>query len=123
MTTVSVPLGAAPRPLELRGRLHAFARTMLGRLVLVGVFTMLLAATRPGEWKLAGAAGVVLTLMSLFPAQRKLFLALAAIGWIFLMPPLLDKTIVPGELKTLAEKHSADGLLKFWPVVLAGVLI
>ncbi|MEO6435648.1 MAG: hypothetical protein ABIP55_07785, partial [Tepidisphaeraceae bacterium] len=100
--------------LESMPRAVAFARTALGRLVLLGAFTAALAGLRVEWW---WQIGIVLALTSLLPARRKQVLVLAAAAWVFLRPPV-DLAL----LQELAPQRGAGPWVKnAWP--LAVVLV
>jgi hypothetical protein len=101
--------------LDKMPRLVAASRTVAGRLALVVVFTALLAATRNRVW---WQTGVVLALTSLFPARRKVLLALAALCWIYFSPPLSLS-----RLKELAPRHGSEQWVWASPLAVAGVLL
>src|SRR5688572_24545767 len=96
-------------------RALAVARTVWGRLALVGVFTAMLGVANATAW---WQTGVVLALTSLFPERRRLVLMIAALCWIQLAPPLRL-----GVLETLAGQHGAERWLPFWAVPVALVWI
>ncbi|MGC4119241.1 MAG: hypothetical protein QM765_32685 [Myxococcales bacterium] len=100
--------------LEKNATLLKWARTLPGRLVLVACFTGLFALTGTKTWPLTG---VVLALISVAPKLRRLWLLGAALGWIFLSPPLSLSV-----LRELAAKQGAPGLVSAWPAVVACIL-
>jgi hypothetical protein len=101
--------------LETYPGLVAFAQTTAGRLALVALFTFLSIPLNPGSWL---QIGIVLMLISLLPERRRVLLALAAICWVFLHPPLdLDL------LLELARRRSAEAFTPAWPAVAAGILL
>jgi hypothetical protein len=107
----------APAPtieaeLTLKQRALKLLQTRAGRLVAVGVFTAMMFALKMPLWL---HAGVVLALTSAFPAYRRQVIALAAIVWIFLEPPI-NETL----MATLAPQHGASAWLAYWPM---GVVI
>ena len=91
-----------------RAKALALVRTRLGRLVLVAIFTGLIAGLQMSGW---WAIGIVLALTSAFPEHRKLFLMPAAAAFAFLVPAV-DYAV----LSELAPQRAASAFVKFWPV-------
>jgi hypothetical protein len=116
MTVISAQspsITAAPAAL-VPWRERAFTRlqTRVGRLAMVAAFTVMMFGLRmPLWWQTA----IVLTLITLLPARRTMLVALAALAWIFLEPPV-DFAL----LAQLAPAHAAENWLKFWPAGVAG---
>src|SRR5579864_6936124 len=102
----------APADAALRARLAAFLCLPAGRLVLVGVFTVMLAwRDLPFWW----ATGSLLALMSLAPQRRKALLAAAAVCWVALKPPVNIEL-----LTKMAPERGAAHWLWAWPFAVAG---
>lgn len=101
-------------PLEKNPALLKLARTVPGRLALVACFTGLFALTGTKTWP---QTGLVLALISVAPKLRRLWLLGAALGWIYLSPPLSLSL-----LRELAAGQGVPGLVSAWPLVVACVL-
>ncbi len=108
------PTEATARPDAVVAPAAAFLRSARGRLTLVGAFTALLAVTQTYGWP---GTGVVLTLTSLLPQYRRPILALAALGVVYLVPPVaIDR------LQEWSVLHGAERWVPAWPLVVAAVL-
>src|SRR5438874_12566189 len=99
MTTLVTPLtpGAATATATVREakrslneRLCERVQSVPGRLALVLIFTLLLKVVRVQMW---WESGIVLALISAFPRQRRPLITIAAICWIFMVPPLLQNPL------------------------------
>jgi hypothetical protein len=88
-----------------------FARTKPGRLVIVAVFSGLLALSGLEFWK---QTGIVLALISLFPAQRRFLMTVAALWWVHLRIPFDDV-----QLRESLKAHGAGHWFACWPAVVA----
>src|SRR5687767_14872243 len=93
-------------------RLCAIAQTLGGRVAMVVAFALMLKATRIAAW---WETGVVLLLLSAFPAKRKGIVTLAAVAWVFVSPPLLINQLYPNQALKLAQRHGAEYWARFWP--------
>jgi hypothetical protein len=102
------PTRIIPR-LDEMPRVVDCARTRAGRLVIVAAFTGLLELSGFEFWR---QTGIILALISLFPAQRYLFLTVAALWWVHIRVPI-DADLLPGLLRA----HGAGQWLMFWPTV------
>ncbi len=103
--TAIAPL-APPMPLMIRAA--AFARTIIGRMVIVIGATAVLAGLQLPFW---WAVGIFLMLTSLLPQRRKGILVLAALCWVFFSPPV-DLALL-GEL---APSRGAEHYIRAWPI-------
>src|SRR5438552_19189471 len=115
MTTLVTPLtpGAASVSEAKRGlaeRLCERVQTVPGRLALVLIFTLLLKVVRVQMW---WESGIVLALLSAFPRQRRPLLTIAAICWIFVVPPLLQSPLYEDQLVKLAVRDAALPWVRF----------
>ena len=102
---------SAARPTGVR----TLVRTRFGRLVLVAIFTALIAGLKMSCW---WAIGLVLAATSLFPQQRKAILVVAAAAFAFLMPPVNLPL-----LRELAPARAANaGGATLWTVTAVAIL-
>ena len=95
--------------LDAMPRAVSFAQTSSGRVALVLAFTTALLLLRTAFW---WQIGVVLTLTSLFPAQRKQLLVLAAAAWVFLRPPV----DVPLLTELAPQRGAGTWVGSAWPI-------
>src|SRR4051794_27537405 len=104
-------------PLETpKSRLMDIASTLLGRLAMVVIFTGLMLVTRVQAWWLAGA---FLAALSIAPQYRRPLLTLAAMCWVFVIPPLLSDPHLPGLMAQIAHDRGAQRWMRFWPAQVA----
>lgn len=103
-----------PPPVGVPVAALAFAQSTHGRLTLVGAFAALLALTQTAAWP---GIAAVLAFTSLWPQHRRLILTVAAVGAVFVAPPVDLEA-----LRVLSTERGAARWIAAWPVVVAATI-
>lgn len=101
-------------PVLVIRRAPLWAQTPAGRLAMVAVFSVLLAATRAVAWP---GVSLVLALTSILPSWRRVIVGAAAVVAIAFAPPV---DLVP--LQSVAAGRGAGLWISLWPLAVAPVL-